>query len=501
MPMKFESTEQLMTENKALRRQVAELQGIEKRCQQAETALEAYEERNRLLGDSAPLGIFTVDTHGDITGMTRKMLEMLSWTSGDDPTSMKLSECQAMVASGVSADIQCCIDQKKPVTAEHPYTDPQGTCAHFRYYLSPIPGADDTVSGVMAIVEDYTDLKRTEDALRESEKRYHQLFQSAPIALIERDASQLKTYLDQLRASGVSDFREYLERNPHQVHHCWSLINTIDYNLAFLEMMGLADRAGPNGAFFPIDSEDFLELAREIILVISEGSTLNEREMTLVTSTDEPKFVLGKALVVSGHEDTLARVVVALVDISQRKKAEEALRENERRFQDQALRDNLTGLFNRRYLYQSLADLIESAKTDDVPISLIFMDLDHFKRVVDTYGHLNGNRAIREVAHTIDNCLKEPAYAVAYAGDEFVVVLPGHDQTQAFQKASEIRSRVKDTVYMLDQGIKVQLQASFGVATLPQHATDLNGLIAAADQALFAIKEAGKDAVGQFQRQ
>ena len=241
-------------------------------------------------------------------------------------------------------------------------------------------------------------------------------------------------------------------------------------------------------------------MAREIILVAAAGNTADEREETLVTTTGELKIVLGKSLVVSGHEDTLARVAIALVDISQRKKAEAALRESERRFRDQALRDGLTGLYNQRYLYQSLAEWIERAQPSDTPISLIFMDLDHFKKVVDTHGHLNGSRAIQKVAGTIDNCLQEPAFAVAYAGDEFVVVLPGLDQSQALQKAYEIRSRVKNTVYVLDQGIEVRLQASFGIATFPQHATDLNGLIAAADQALFAIKAAGKDAIGQFQK-
>ena len=88
---------------------------------------------------------------------------------------------------------------------------------------------------------------------------------------------------------------------------------------------------------------------------------------------------------------------------------------------------------------------------------------------------------------------------MAYAGDEFVVVLPGLDQLRAVQKASEIRSHVKHTIYTLDQGIDVRLKASFGIATFPQDALDLNGLIAAADHALFAIKETGKDAIGQFQ--
>lgn len=499
MPQGPERTKQSISEIKALRRQVAELKGIEQRCRQAEAALNAFEKRNRLLGDSTPLGIFTIDTQEGITGMNRKMLDMFSCPSVDGPTSMHLSDCQAMAASGILDDIQRCIDQKEPVVAEHPFTDPQGTCIHLRYYLSPIPEADGTANGVMAIVEDYTDLKKTEEALKESEKRYRQLFQSAPIALIEWDASHLKAYLEELRGSGISDFRAYLKQNPHQVHHCWSLIKAVDHNQAFLELMGVADRTGPSGAFIATDATGFLKMAREIILAAAHGNTAVEREETLVTTTGEPKIVLGKSLAVSGHEDTLARVAIALVDISERKKAEAALQESERRFRNQALRDSLTGLYNQRYLYQSLAEWIKHAQTTDTPISLIFMDLDHFKKVVDTHGHLNGSRAIQKVAGTIDNCLKEPAYAVAYAGDEFVVVLPGLDQPQAMQKAREIRSRVKDTVYVLDPGIEIRLQASFGIATFPQHAEDLNGLIAAADQALFAIKKTGKDAVGQFQ--
>ena len=241
-------------------------------------------------------------------------------------------------------------------------------------------------------------------------------------------------------------------------------------------------------------------MAREIILTIAEGKTANEREEMLVTASGEPKFVLGKSLVVSGLKKTMSRVVIALIDISQRKKAEEALRENELRFREQAFHDGLTGLYNQRYLYRSLTGCIECAQTTDTPISLIFMDLDHFKKIVDTHGHLNGSRAIQKVAATIENCLEAPAYAVAYAGDEFVVVLPGMNQIQALQKTSEIRTRVRDSVYVLDQGIEVRLKASFGIATFPQHATEANSLIAAADQALFAIKEAGKDAIGQFQK-
>ena len=325
------------------------------------------------------------------------------------------------------------------------------------------------------------------------------LILAAPIALIEWDVSGLKHHLEQLRTAGVHDFEEYLDRQPQQIHHCWSLIKTADYNQAFLKLMGIAVHDVPDGAFLPTDAEEFRQMAREIILVAADGNPAVEREAVLVTTSGERKIVLGKSLVVSGYEETLARVAIAMVDISERKAAEAALRESERRFREQAFRDGLTGLYNQRYLYLTLGRLIDRAGDAGAPISLIFMDMDHFKKIVDTYGHLNGSRAIRKVARSIDSCLQQPAFAVAYAGDEFVVVLPELDTDGALHKAADIRSTIKETVYVLDDGIEVRLTASFGIATFPHHATDLNALIAAADHALFAVKQTGKDAIGQFQ--
>ncbi|MBU0942894.1 MAG: sensor domain-containing diguanylate cyclase [Proteobacteria bacterium] len=485
-------------ETDVLLRQIAQLQGVEQRCLQAEKELQTIEARNRLLGDSAPMGILIIDFHSNITGMNRKMQEMSPWLSRKERKSANFCDGETKVPSEILADIQQCIFQQKSQVIEHSYSDEQRVCTHLRYYLSPVPGLDGPGTEVMAFVEDCTDLKKTEQALKESEQRYRRLYQSSPIALIERDVTELNSHLEHLRASGVSNLREYLEQNPSQIFHCWSLIKTIDNNLAFLKLMDLENCPIPAGSIPQTDSDVFREMAREIILSIAQRNKVSQRELAVVTASGQEKFVLGKSMVISGSEESLERVVVALVDISIRKKAEETLRESELRFKNQSLRDNLTGLFNQRYLYQSLAELIESAESNDTQISLIFMDLDHFKRVVDTHGHLNGSRAIREVARTINGCLEEPAYAVAYAGDEFVVVLPGYDKEQAFQKASEIRARMKETEYVLDQGIEVRLQASFGIATFPENAADLNALIAAADQALFAIKETGKNDIGVY---
>jgi diguanylate cyclase (GGDEF)-like protein len=271
------------------------------------------------------------------------------------------------------------------------------------------------------------------------------------------------------------------------------LIKTVDCNSAFLELMEAQTIEEIDQGFGMTNKiEDAMRLAREIILMIADGNIADEREETVVTFKGSRKSILGKSLPLSGHEDTLSRIVIAMVDITKRKQAEEALRASELRFRIQAMQDILTGLYNRRYLYQSLNTLVEHAKTDRSMVSVIFMDLDQFKTVVDTYGHLNGSRTIKEVAHTIRETLAEPAYAVAYAGDEFVVVLPDFDSARAMEQARMIQARIKDQVYLRDQGLEVKIQSSFGVATYPLDADNMANLLIAADQALFAAKDAGK---------
>jgi diguanylate cyclase (GGDEF)-like protein len=172
--------------------------------------------------------------------------------------------------------------------------------------------------------------------------------------------------------------------------------------------------------------------------------------------------------------------------------------ENMRRYreiQNLAIHDDLTGLYNTRHLYKMLGSLVRAAEGTKDPFSLIFMDIDQFKKVVDTYGHLKGSQAIQEVARTIRECLAAPAFGVAYGGDEFVAVLQGFDKERALKKAEEIRSRMKQTVYLANHGHQVSLSASFGIATFPDDAGDVSGLLALADRAMFDVKEKGKDAI------
>jgi diguanylate cyclase (GGDEF)-like protein len=314
--------------------------------------------------------------------------------------------------------------------------------------------------------------------------------------MIQHDVRELRQYLERLWMDGVSDMSGHFDRHPQDLLHCAELIKTIDWNPAFRDLME-ADTGDEVDDFLLKRStaDCLMRIAREIVLSVAEGTISSERENTLVTTKGTKKRILARSLPLAEPEGTLSHIVVAILDITKRKEAEEALRVSEQRFREQAMRDSLTGLYNRRYLYQSLTELVDCARTNGLVVSVIFIDLDHFKTVVDTYGHLNGSLTVKEVGETLQEAVESPAYAVAYAGDEFVVVLPGHSHEQALGKAEEIRERIGNRAFLQDQGYNVRIRCSLGVATFPYHAESMTELLAAADRALFAAKSAGKDSV------
>jgi diguanylate cyclase (GGDEF)-like protein len=162
---------------------------------------------------------------------------------------------------------------------------------------------------------------------------------------------------------------------------------------------------------------------------------------------------------------------------------------------DLSIRDNLTGMYNTRHLYRTLAAMISERSISRAPVSLIFMDVDNFKQVVDSYGHLKGSQVLHEIAATIRGSIQEPAFGVAYGGDEFVVVLPDMSKAAAYRKAEDIRIQINETPYLSDYGHNIHVGISLGLASFPEDAEDSQKLLALADGALFQIKAGGKNGV------
>jgi diguanylate cyclase (GGDEF)-like protein len=178
------------------------------------------------------------------------------------------------------------------------------------------------------------------------------------------------------------------------------------------------------------------------------------------------------------------------------RQAQQKLKISEARYRELSIRDDLTDFYNTRYLYQTLQGQLDMHHSR--PLSVIFMDIDNFKHVVDTYGHLNGSRTIAELADVVRTVLPDGAYAVSYGGDEFVIVLAGFDREQGVAMAEVIRQAIADARFLVTQDLGIRITVSCGVATAPADAQALTELLSCADQALFASKAKSGNAVTAY---
>lgn len=160
-----------------------------------------------------------------------------------------------------------------------------------------------------------------------------------------------------------------------------------------------------------------------------------------------------------------------------------------------AITDSLTGLYNRRKFLQTVTSEIERSQRFNHPLSILMMDLDHFKRYNDTYGHQKGDELLSFLALTLRKSLREYDTLARYGGDEFVLLLPVTDVQVARKIAERLVSAVRDMKVFIAEtdGIPIYLTISIGVASFPTHAGELQMLIKAADQALYQAKEAGRN--------
>jgi diguanylate cyclase (GGDEF)-like protein len=159
------------------------------------------------------------------------------------------------------------------------------------------------------------------------------------------------------------------------------------------------------------------------------------------------------------------------------------------RMQQMAVTDGLTELANRRSFDRSLDRELTRAVRTDGRLSVVLLDIDHFKSLNDTYGHVVGDNVLRQIAQALRDCGREYDTIARYGGEEFAAVLPGCSSALALQVAERLREAVEGA------STDVPVTASAGVATYPYDGIDANGLLSAADQALYAGKRAGRNTV------
>lgn len=162
--------------------------------------------------------------------------------------------------------------------------------------------------------------------------------------------------------------------------------------------------------------------------------------------------------------------------------------------QKQAIRDPLTKLFNRRYLYETFDRELARAKRENYPISFLMVDIDHFKGINDSFGHPIGDEALKSLGSLLQKSIRQGDIACRYGGDEFIIIMPGLHKKDAEQRAESLRLEVKNIPIKTTSGM-VFVTASIGIALYPEHGDNLEQIMKASDDALYEAKNAGRNRI------
>jgi diguanylate cyclase (GGDEF)-like protein/PAS domain S-box-containing protein len=233
--------------------------------------------------------------------------------------------------------------------------------------------------------------------------------------------------------------------------------------------------------------EGVMELDRSVLrsdepLTFEQVASVGDRTWTF-HSTKSP---------FRGPSGELLGLIAVSRDVTEKKRLEEQLQESLRA---QALRDPLTDMYNRRYLDPTLAREILRVRRRSAPLTVIMVDIDHFKKLNDTAGHLAGDVALQQVAQVLTNGVRREDVACRYGGEEFALVLPELSLVAGVERAEVLRRRIEDLPAQMGAHHVGKITASFGVACFPTHGLSGEELLAAADAALYRAKKSGRNRV------
>jgi diguanylate cyclase (GGDEF)-like protein len=170
------------------------------------------------------------------------------------------------------------------------------------------------------------------------------------------------------------------------------------------------------------------------------------------------------------------------------------------KIQELTITDDCTGLYNARHLYKTLETEVYRSARFGYEFTVLFIDLDYFKQVNDTHGHLIGSKVLAEIGFLIKAQLRLIDLAFRYGGDEFVVLLPQTGKDSALIVAKRLRDSLRNTEFCKEEGLNLAARASIGLATYPHDAKSPHEIIRQADKMMYVVKNTTRDNIGVAQR-
>ena len=319
----------------------------------------------------------------------------------------------------------------------------------FRTLATPVRQADGAVvwDGVSI---DVSEVKATEQALRESEERYRRLIEAGPIALLTHRAGQVSfANARALELFGTTRSGDLVGR-------------------ALLSLAHPDDAAIARELSEPVPPSDHAEGPRELRIVRLDGRVLDVEAVSVAIT-----------------EDGAPAVQIVLLDITERKRSEQRVRHL-------AHHDALTGLPNRILLLDRLRQALRQARRERGRIAVVMLDLDHFKDINDALGHPGGDRLLRAVADRLRTTIRESDTLARFGGDEFTVVQTRLNEPRGAEVLAGKISAALALPFVLD-GHVTRITTSIGVAIYPDHGSAPEPLIEHADIALYRAKAEGRN--------
>jgi len=347
-----------------------------------------------------------------------------------------------------------------------------GTTFPAMVYDAPIFNQEGKIAGIIGISDDITERKQMEEALRASEARLQLVMENSYDGINLLDLQTGKYVLLNSSQVKMTGFEAHeLERMTDE--EATDRVHPADREISSEQKRRLA-----NGEAAPFTTEYRWKVKS------GEYRWFSDTRSVVRDAQGQPVALVGISRDITDRKQ-------AELDLLQANKALMGLHETLR---EQATRDALTGLFNRRYLYESIERELARARREGYPVSVVMIDIDHFKAFNDRHGHLAGDEFLIVLGKLLLESIRQGDLACRYGGEEFILVLPGAQLEDAMRRAETICQAFQNRSIEFN-GSRLTATVSVGIALYPNHGENTNHIIMAADMALYQAKEAGRNCI------